>query len=156
MANSVYDPRNERLWYVSVIEEETRARLGRMPCYVNMTSTLGNRVVAVRKDGIRMCRATDGREYTVREADVYLSVARQFGFNMTPAEIADGLINAIADIPHLNALFRYEREWRDLWRRLNQHPTAVQPPEFKTIKYTEYDRVMKAYAERKRAIEQGR
>ena len=156
MANSVYDPRTERLWHVSVIDEETRARLGRMPCYVNMTSTLGNRVVTVRKDGIRMCRATDGHEYTVRGADVYLSVARQFGFNMTPAEIADGLINAIADIPHLNALFRFEREWRDLWRRLNQHPTAVQPPEFKTIKYTEYDRVMKAYAERKRAIELGR
>ena len=156
MANSVYDPRTERLWRVSVIDEETRARLGRMPCYVNMTSTLGNRVVAVRKDGIRVCRAADGHEYTVRGADVYLSVARQFGFNMTPAEIADGLINAIADIPHLNALFRFEREWRDLWRRLNQHPTAVQPPEFKTIKYTEYDRVMKAYAERKRAIELGR
>lgn len=156
MANSVYDPRNERLWHVSVINEETRVRLGMMPCYVNMTSTLGNRVIAVRKDGIRMCRAADGHEYTVRGADVYLSVARQFGFNMTPAEIADDLIAAIARITSLNALFRFERERRDLWRRLNQHPTPVQPPEFKVIKYTGYDRVMKEFATRKRAIEQGR
>jgi hypothetical protein len=156
MANSIYDPRIEPLWHVSVVDDESRARLGRMPCYENMTSTLGNRVISIRADGVRMRRATDGEEYIVRGVDIFLSVARQFGFNMTPAEIADCLINVIAGIISVNVLFRFEREWRDLGRRLNQHPTAVQPPEFKMIKYTEYDRVMKAYATRKRVIEQGR
>ena len=156
MANSVYDPRCEPRWRATVIDDETRARLGFVDVFQNMRSTLGNRVVSIRADGIKMSRAADGSEYVVRGLDVYLTVAREFGFNMTPAEIADGLIAAIARITTLNALFRFERERRDLWRRLNQHPTPIQPPEFKMIKYTEYDRVMKEFATRKRAIEQGR
>lgn len=156
MANAIYDPRIEPHWRASVIEDETHARLGWLECVVGLTSTRGNRVIAVRFNGIRMRRAADGEEYMVRGLDVYLSVARAFGFNMTPAQIADGLINTIAGVTSLNVLFNFERDWRDLWRRLNQHPTPIQPPEFKTIKYTEYHRVMEAYATRKRAIEQGK
>jgi hypothetical protein len=105
MANSIYDPRIEPLWHVSVVDDESRARLGRMPCYENMTSTLGNRVISIRADGVRMRRTTDGEEYIVRSVDIFLSVARQFGFNMTPAEIADGLINVIAGITYLWTYF---------------------------------------------------
>ena len=80
MANSIYDPRIEPLWHVSVVDDESRARLGRMPCYENMTSTLGNHVISIRADGVRMRRARDGEEYIVRGVDIFLSVARQFGF----------------------------------------------------------------------------
>lgn len=155
MANAIYDPRIEPHHFVCVIDDESRARLGRMEAVKGMTSTLGNRVVSIRADGIKIERAGDGKEYLVQGADVLLSVAREFGYGKKPAEIADGLIAEIERIGCVNILFRFERERRDLWRRLNQHPTPVQPPEFKMIKYTEYDRVMAAFATRKRAIEFG-
>lgn len=156
MANSTYDPRVEPHWFACVVDDETRERVGRVEVIEGMESTLGNQVISIRADGIKMCRAGDGVEYIVRGLDVPLSIARAFGFGKTAAQIADDLIAEISGILTLNALFRFERQRRDLWRRLNQHPTPVQPPEFKSIKFTEYDRVMKEYAIRKRAIEQGK
>src|SRR5215204_2091763 len=101
MANSTYDPRVEPHWYASVVDDETRARVGRVEVIEGMSSTLGNKVVSTRAGGIKMCRASDGTEYIVRGLDVPLSIARAFGYEKTPAEVADGLIAEIAGIPTL-------------------------------------------------------
>lgn len=155
MANSIYDPRIEPHAYVVIIDEETRARLCQMECVVGMRSTLGNRVISICANGIKLQRGNSEEEYFVREAEVFLEEAQKFGFGKTPAEIADGLITGINECRTLNSLDRFERVWRDLWRRLNQHPTAIQPPGFMSTKFTEYDRVMGLFAKRKRQLEMG-
>lgn len=156
MPNSIYDPRVEPHFNVIVVDDESRERLGVMEAIVNMTSTLGNHVISITEGGIKLCKPASDREYFVQEAEIFKSEAERFGFCKAPAQIADALIEGINNCPHLNALDRYERHWRDLWRRLNQFPTEIQPPGFTSIKYTEYDRVMAGYAERKRRLESGR
>lgn len=155
MANSIYDPRIEPRAFVVVVDEGTRARLGRMECVEGMRSTLGNLVIAICANGIKLQRNGSDKEYFVKEAEVFHEEARRFGFGNTPEEIADGLIIGIKECVTLNQLDRFEREWRDLWRRLNQHPTKVQPPGFTSTKFTEYDRVMKNFATKKRQLETG-
>src|SRR5215210_207876 len=98
MTNAIYDPRIEPHQFVCVVDDGSRARLGQMEAVEGMTSTRGNRVVSIRADGIKMKRAGDGKEYLVRGADVFLSVAREFGYGKTPAEVADGLISEIERI----------------------------------------------------------
>jgi hypothetical protein len=155
VANAIYDARNEPHQFVSVIDDETRERVGRMKAIEGMRSTLGNLVVSICRDGIKFRHAVGGDEYKAKGADITLSIAREFGFGKKPSEVADGLIAEIEIITSLNRLYRFERERRDLWRRLVEHACEVQPPEYKVTKFTEYFRVMATYAARKRAIEIG-
>ena len=88
MANAIYDPRIEPDHFVCVIDDKSRARMGSMEAIKCMTSTLGNRVVSIRADGIKMERAGDGKDSWVQGADVLLSVARELGHGKTPAGAA--------------------------------------------------------------------
>lgn len=62
MANAIYVPRIEPHQFVCVVDDESRARLGRMEAIKGMMSTLGNRVVSIRADSIKMERAGDGKD----------------------------------------------------------------------------------------------
>jgi hypothetical protein len=155
MANAIYDPRIEPHAYVIVLDDERRARLGVMEAIEGMTSTLGNRIISICANGIKMRKHGTGDEYFVNEAEISLTEARRFGWEKTPAQIADDLIEGINGCPHLNALDRFERTWRDMWRRLNQFPTEVQPPGYSVSAFTYYFHVMAAYANRKRQLERG-
>ena len=156
MANAIYDPRIEPHHKVVVVDEETGRFLGWMEAVCNMTTTAGNSVESICVDGIKICDGQTGDEHMVKEAEIPLGVARQFGFERTPVEISDQLIAGINECRHLNGLWSFERRWRDLWRRLNQYPCEVQPPGHSNNSFTEYFRVMKAFAEHKRNLETGR
>jgi hypothetical protein len=155
MAHSIYDERNEPRRRIPVYDADGQ-RVGWHDAMEGMQTRTGNLIEAVRFDGLRIMDAETGRSRIYRETEITLEVARAHGFAKSDDEMADELIARIAECPHLNALHRFERLARPVWRRLIKYrPDGAHKLEGGTTTNFDtraYYRVMAAYARQMRKI----